>query len=238
MENRQVIKGYGLHMSEGYSKGRGLSATIGQRADNSKLAAWGIAIALRGSGDYEAAGEDFSVAFKYLTVIKGTIEEIADLPIVAIVYDDQGQPGRTVEMLTLAIRHLVEASGRREKWPLPKRLQAGLKIPLGPEAYSVALERAKQLDLDSVIGELKVQLFNADPSVSRPTIQACSDALSPRELEVLTFIADGLTNREIADRLFVSVSTVKKHIQHIYAKLNTQNRTSAIVRARELKLIS
>jgi DNA-binding CsgD family transcriptional regulator len=241
MEKGQVIKGYGLHMSEGYSKAKGVcqqAATIGQCADNGTLAAWGIAIALRGLGDYEASGENLSVAFKVLTVIKGTIEEIAGLPVVAIVYDYQGQPGRTVELLTLVIKHLVEASGWREKWPLPKRLQADLGMPLGSEAYSVALERGKQLDLDSVIGELKVQLFNADPSIPKPANQAYSDPLSPRELEVLTFIADGLTNREIADRLFVSFSTVKKHIQHIYAKLNTKNRTSAIVRARELKLIS
>jgi DNA-binding CsgD family transcriptional regulator len=241
MENGQVIKGYWLHMNEGYSKAKGVcqqAVAVRQRADNGKLAAWGIAIASRGLGDYEAAGENLSVAFKYLTVIKGTIEEIAGLPVDAIVYDYQGQPGRTVELLTLVLKHLVEASGWMEKWPLPDRLQADLEMPLGSGAYSEAPERGKQLDLDSVIGELKVQLFNADPSVSKPANQACSDPLSPRELEVLTFIADGLTNREIADRLFVSVSTVKKHIQHIYAKLNTKNRTSAILRARELKLIS
>jgi ATP/maltotriose-dependent transcriptional regulator MalT len=88
-----------------------------------------------------------------------------------------------------------------------------------------------------VIVELKAQLFTEDTFVPEQANWALPDPLSPRELEVLTLIADGLTNREIAGRLFVGVSTVKKHIQHIYAKLDTRNRTGTIVRARELDLI-
>ena len=69
------------------------------------------------------------------------------------------------------------------------------------------------------------------------TNQMLPEALSPRELEVLVLIADGLTNREIADQLYIGISTVKKHIQHIYEKLHTKNRTSSVVRARELNLL-
>jgi DNA-binding NarL/FixJ family response regulator len=67
---------------------------------------------------------------------------------------------------------------------------------------------------------------------------APSQALSVRELEVLRLLSDGASNQEIAAHLFVTVSTVKKHISSILRKLNAPNRTSAIVRARELGIIS
>ena len=63
------------------------------------------------------------------------------------------------------------------------------------------------------------------------------EALSKRELEVLTLIANGLSNQEICDRLFLALSSVKGHNQKIFAKLQVQRRTEAIVRARELGLI-
>ncbi len=63
------------------------------------------------------------------------------------------------------------------------------------------------------------------------------EPLSERELEVLELIAAGLSNREIADRLVVAVSTVKTHINNIYRKLDVFKRTQAVARARELNLL-
>ena len=63
------------------------------------------------------------------------------------------------------------------------------------------------------------------------------DPLSQREREVLHFVAVGLSNREIASRLVISPVTVKKHLEHIYTRLDVHNRTSAIARARMLKEI-
>ena len=61
--------------------------------------------------------------------------------------------------------------------------------------------------------------------------------LTEREIEVLTLMADGLNNREIAEKLFVSRSTVKYHISGIFAKLNVSNRSEAIALALKHKLI-
>ena len=63
------------------------------------------------------------------------------------------------------------------------------------------------------------------------------EPLSDRELEVLRVMAEGLGNREIAGRLFVSEATVKTHIQHIMRKLNAGSRTQAVARGRELMLL-
>ncbi len=61
--------------------------------------------------------------------------------------------------------------------------------------------------------------------------------ISKREYEVLELIAQGLSNQEIADKLFVSVSTVKTHTANIFAKLDARRRTQAIQRAKELHII-
>jgi len=63
------------------------------------------------------------------------------------------------------------------------------------------------------------------------------EPLSDRELQVLQLIADGLTNPEIASRLFLALSTVKAHARNIYGKLGVHNRTQAVARARVLGLL-
>jgi DNA-binding CsgD family transcriptional regulator len=69
-----------------------------------------------------------------------------------------------------------------------------------------------------------------------PPAQPLSEPLSQRQLEVLQLIAQGLSNREISERLFLALNTVKGHNQKIYSKLQVQSRTEAIARARELDL--
>ena len=63
------------------------------------------------------------------------------------------------------------------------------------------------------------------------------EPLSPRELEILKLIAQGLSNREISERLFLALDTVKGHNRRIFDKLQVQSRTEAIARARELGLL-
>ena len=61
--------------------------------------------------------------------------------------------------------------------------------------------------------------------------------LSKREMEILDLLAKGLSNQEIASTLFVSVSTVKTHLQNLFEKLEVKRRTQAIEKARSLNLI-
>lgn len=61
--------------------------------------------------------------------------------------------------------------------------------------------------------------------------------ISNREFEVLELIAAGLSNQDIADRLFVSTSTVKTHVSNVLAKLDASRRTEAIAKAKELRII-
>jgi NarL family two-component system response regulator LiaR len=61
--------------------------------------------------------------------------------------------------------------------------------------------------------------------------------LSPREMEVLQLMAEGLSNQEIADRLFVSLNTIKTHSAKIFEKMDVRRRTQAVDMAKKLKII-
>lgn len=61
--------------------------------------------------------------------------------------------------------------------------------------------------------------------------------ISRREQEVLALLAEGRSNQEIADALFVSVNTVKTHLQNLYQKLDVARRGQAVEKARSLKLV-
>jgi LuxR family maltose regulon positive regulatory protein len=80
----------------------------------------------------------------------------------------------------------------------------------------------------------------ASPSTngsSGATRESLVEPLSERELEVLSLLASGRSNKEIARELFVAVGTVKTHTNNIYRKLGTRNRVEALARARSLKLL-
>ena len=81
------------------------------------------------------------------------------------------------------------------------------------------------------------QVSSMHHAASSPALQPfLVEPLSARELEVLHLLAKGLSNDEIARKLFLSTGTVKVHLKHIYAKLEVNSRTQAVARLRELNL--
>jgi LuxR family maltose regulon positive regulatory protein len=76
------------------------------------------------------------------------------------------------------------------------------------------------------------------PDRGSPSPAAMVEPLTAREREVLRLIAAGLSNKEIARQLVVSVGTVKSHAHNLYGKLGVSGRTQALARARELGLFS
>ena len=81
------------------------------------------------------------------------------------------------------------------------------------------------------------KILSAFKAGKPPKIEGLMDPISERELEILHLITAGLSNREIAEKLFISLNTVKTHTKNINSKLNVTSRTKAAARAKELGVI-
>jgi LuxR family maltose regulon positive regulatory protein len=163
-----------------------------------------------------------------------------------------GRTGKLIEILTLQAVALWERSKREQAVGTLTRALALAE----PEGYVRTF-----VDEGATVGELlsailearqrghpdatriparylaKVLAIHAQESATPGAGERLSEPPSERELEVLALVAAGKSNLEIASSLFVSLSTVKTHINNLYRKLGARSRTQAIARARELDLI-
>jgi LuxR family maltose regulon positive regulatory protein len=106
------------------------------------------------------------------------------------------------------------------------------------EAASHPIMRGIMLDyVGKLLAVLEAENQKSEGRSYRSKAQPLIEPLSPRELEVLQLIAHGLSNREIGERLFLALSSVKGHNLNIFGKLQVQRRTEAVARARELGLL-
>ena len=101
-------------------------------------------------------------------------------------------------------------------------------------AMGIWLGRKLTRRTETVIVEVPVP---APAGFVRDELKVQSLGITPRELEVLELIAQGLSNREIAERVFVSENTVKTHSSRVFDKLGVRRRTQAVQVGKELRLI-
>jgi len=195
---------------------------------------WGQAIANLGLQNYELVRQQLSDLFWVRHDDPGPATIC--LALAAVVLAHEGALEAAVEHLSLAFHQPVWASGWLSHWPLLTRLRADLLHQLGQDVYEAAWERGCAQNLEEVIetllGEREVPVLRAADH------QALLEPLSEREREVLALLAEGLSNREIAEQLVLSVGTVKVHTRNIYSKLNVNSRTQAIVEAARLNLLA
>ncbi len=115
----------------------------------------------------------------------------------------------------------------------------------GPDLANLLAEALRSREAGPRAPGYTRRLLDAFASEKRQAVGTAAGApaalvepLSPRELELLRLVAEGLPNQAIAGRLFISLRTVKWHTTNIYAKLGVQSRTQAVARARELGLLA
>lgn len=143
---------------------------------------------------------------------------------------------RTLRERSVRARVLVLTTYDSDSDVLPA-VQAGATGYLLKDAPSSELIRAvraahrgEAVLSPSVAGTLMTQVGSVEAAPERPT-------LSPREIQVLRLVAAGKTNREAAAALFVSETTVKTHLLHLYAKLDVRDRAAAVDAAHRLGLL-
>ncbi|UZN03030.1 response regulator [Cellulomonas sp. S1-8] len=123
------------------------------------------------------------------------------------------------------------ASGFLLKDAAPAELVTAVRTVASGEAVVSARITRRMLELFA--GHLPAPGENVDPDAPHPRLAD----LTPREVEVLRSVADGLSNAEIARRLFLSEATVKTHVGRILAKLGVRDRVQAVVVAYETGLV-
>lgn len=142
-------------------------------------------------------------------------------------------PTLAVKLLTLVCVH--PASNRYSRTQARYVLSTGefSPIPDDPEE-TFADDGALTLEAAvACIAPLDPGMETAQQRANRQLVEP----LSQRELEVLTLMAAGRTNQEIANELYIGVSTVKKHINRIFSKLNVTHRAQAVAHARSLNIL-
>lgn len=113
---------------------------------------------------------------------------------------------------------------------------------IGAGASGYLLKAAPEDELLAGVRAVAAGEVALAPSVSRILVArtrvpaSAGPALSPRELEVLRLVAEGLSNREIGARIHLGEATVKTHLLRAFAKLEVNDRTRAVTRAMELGL--
>jgi non-specific serine/threonine protein kinase len=119
--------------------------------------------------------------------------------------------------------------------PLLERVARGLRSQLDARALDAAWSEGRGLSTEEAIAEALA--VTAATVAAPPNERRAAHGLTPREREVLRLLADGLSNPEIADRLFVGRRTVTSHLEHIFDKLDVRTRTEAAIYAHAHDLI-
>jgi LuxR family maltose regulon positive regulatory protein len=157
-----------------------------------------------------------------------------------------GRFGRLIEILVLqAVARQAQGDAVKAQSALERALAMGkpegyvrVFVEQGTPLASLLQQAAARGIATQYVSKL-LAAFGVEeevPASQSPDAQPLPESLTPREMEVLHLICDGLSNWEIAECLTVTLNTVKKHSSHIYGKLGVSSRAQAIVRAQELGL--
>lgn len=154
-----------------------------------------------------------------------------------VVMDIQMGPGPTGIDATRAIR---AAGGPPVLILTTYDTQADILSALEAGATGYLLKDAPEETLRQAVLDAAANRPVLSPQVTAQLVMRTTkpaSALSPREIEILELAATGASNRTMAKQLFISEATVKTHLVHVYNKLGVDNRTAAIDRARQQRII-
>lgn len=177
-------------------------------------------------------------SFGDIEVVAEADNGAADVPVgVDVVVSDIQMPGASGIELT---RRLAAAGGPPVLILTTYDTQADVVAAVEAGAMGYLLKDAPEEELHDAVVRAARRERALSPQVANVLAERVinpDEALSAREIELLRALQTGASNREIAERLFISQATVKTHLIHIYSKLGVDNRTAAVERARQRRII-
>ena len=123
--------------------------------------------------------------------------------------------------------------------PTYEQADTGSRAALGGERFTASHDAGKRLTLADLLAEADAIVSTAEEIAREPRRRGAGilSALTAREREVLNLLANGKTDREIAEILFISRRTVNYHVANILSQLNVHSRQDAVARAQDLGLL-
>jgi LuxR family maltose regulon positive regulatory protein len=193
---------------------------------------------------------DPALEFEHMTVARiwiaqGRLDEARQL--LARLFSAAETAGRMGRVIEICLIQAVLASMQADNAQAIEKLTYALALA-EPEGFvrtfvdegapmETLLREARRRGIaQEYVGKLLAAFDSAPSASSRPRIGDEVEPLSVRELEVLRLIADGASNREIAQSLIVTIGTVKRHLNNIFTKLDAHSRTQAVATARKKHL--
>jgi LuxR family maltose regulon positive regulatory protein len=169
----------------------------------------------------------------FLVSIHNKQFQINVLALQAVHHDTLGEQSAALDKLTTAL-NLAEPSGFIR-----------LFVDLGPQMFDLLKRLQKQnvaVDyIESILAAFRDDERAFVPEAANQPIasprQPLVDPLTNRELDVLELLAQRLSNKEIADKLFISTETIKSHLQNIFQKLEVSKRREAVEKAKKVGIL-
>ncbi len=238
--------------------------SLGMMRDGDDI--WGISSVLAilamialDKGDYERAGAPLRESLSRMRDIDERWQAVHTLEVFARLAAVQAQHSpEALPLLLRSARIFGAAESLRETYSSPvlpfqrrsydqgltalrAQLDEGRRAAVWEEGRKLSLAQSIAYALDEVSSPSAAVFAERTDDIQgtshQPADERLIDPLSSRELQVLHGIATGHSNADIAEQMVVEVSTVKKHITHLYNKLDVETRTQALARARELHLL-
>jgi LuxR family maltose regulon positive regulatory protein len=200
-------------------------------------------------------GDSYSTQFNYLTLVRiliaqGHLDDAQEL-LGQLLERTQGTGRTTTEIeANCLLALIIQAQGDIDQAitilenALSRAEPCGfirIFVDEGPTMARLLYEALSRGIMPVYVHRLLAAFSDAPVAEPEPTIEVVDtliESLSERELEVLHLIAEGLTNAEIASRLYLALNIIKVHTRNIYGKLGVNNRVQAVDTARRLGLLS
>jgi len=249
-----------IQIAQGFDIAR-ISTLIAAHRARIWLAQGKLELAGRWARDYGGLGEvEYLCEFEDLTLARVLLaqnkpaEALALLDTLLLPAEAAGRMGTAIEISALrglALQALGEPSAN--SGGAPGRALEALKRALQlaePEGYArvfmdagepmahLLRQAARHGIAPTYVGQLLAALGASTEGQAEIELSPLVEPLSDREIEVLGLLAEGLSNPEIAQRLFISLPTVKSHTRNIYGKLGVHSRKQAVVQARALGILA
>ena len=196
-------------------------------------------------GNYERAGDAAYLSLDLALKMNNRLLILLSLTTLSGALASKRQSHRAVRLLGASEAALEEMGAFYQPIDQPEidRVIASVRTQLDAAVFQTTWAEGRAMTLEQAVAyalesRATLRRWDGTSTVEPPAHQPLPDSLTARELEILRLLDNGLSTREVAQQLFLSIGTVRWYLKQIYSKFSVHSRTQALARARELNLLA